>query len=178
MLNSNIKYIVTIGGMGERMKCLSPVDKHLLYYKDKRIIEWILSILPSAQVIGQEKTNSRKQTLLSIKDYKNVCIVDCDIIPFGLDKISFEEDTVLCFLSNKTKYSSVIIHNGKVINASEENILTNTKCSGVYFVRSVKDLLDKMINENSLCEAMIGSKAIFENTFVRMGDPEDYMESL
>lgn len=177
-MNKNIKYIITIGGMGERMKCLSSVDKHLLYYRDKRIIEWILSIVPSAKVIGQEKTNSRKQTLLSIKDYRNVCIIDCDIIPFGLDTMSFQQDTIVYFVSDKPKYSSIVIKDGIIIKASEKNELTNTKCSGVYFVKSVKELIDRMTDENSLCEAMIGSNAVFENTFVRMGDPEDYMESL
>jgi hypothetical protein len=177
-LSNPIEYIITIGGHGERMKCISPIDKHLLYYRDKRIIDWILSIVPSAQIIGSEKTKSRKETLLSIEEKENVCIIDCDIIPFGLDAIEFSKDTILCFQSNKTKYSSLIVKDGIVLEASENDIISNTKCSGVYYVKSVKNLLAKMKNHNSISEAMIGSAVLYEDTFLRMGDAQDYMESI
>ena len=41
---------VTIGGQGTRLKCLSPKDKHLLYFKNKKIIDWILEIVPEAKI--------------------------------------------------------------------------------------------------------------------------------
>lgn len=46
---------ITVGSYGTRLKGISPKDKHLLYFKNKRIIDWIKDILPSAKIIGEEK---------------------------------------------------------------------------------------------------------------------------
>lgn len=173
-----MNYIITIGGQGTRLKDMSPVDKHLLYWKDKRIIDWIKEELPAAKAIGEQKTNNRKETLEYIKDMTNVCIIDCDIIPFGLNELTFNDDTILCFESNKKKYGSVIVENKKVLETNENNSISNIKASGVYFVKSVKSLLENMKDDNSISSGMIGADVIMESSFVRMGDVEDYMEAL
>ena len=58
-----------------------------------------------------------------------------------------------------------------------ENI-SNVKCSGVYFVKSVSELLKNMTDDNSIASGMIGAKTIKETTFIRLGDVEDYFEAL
>jgi len=178
MIESDIKYYITIGGLGTRMKYLSPIDKHLLYWKDKRIITWIREIIPSAKIIGKEKTNNRRETLLEIAREKNVCIVDCDIIPFGLENMSFYENTVVCFKSRKEKYGSLQLVDNRILNTRESENISNIKCSGVYFVEDMTKLLDNMIDYNSIVSGMIGSYVLFEKTFIKLGDPQDYFESL
>lgn len=178
MIESDIKYYITIGGLGTRMKYLSPVDKHLLYWKDKRIITWIQEIIPSAKIIGNNKTNSRKETLFELENVKNVCIVDCDIIPFGLENMNFYENTVVCFKSHKGKYGSLQLLENRIVSASETENISNIKCSGVYFVEDMNKLLDSMIDPNSVVSGMIGSHVLFEETFMKLGDPQDYFESL
>ena len=173
-----MRYVMTIGGQGTRLKTISPVDKHLLYYKNKRLVEWIKTIIPTIEIIGVEKTNSRKETLNKIAGYEDVVIIDCDIIPFGIEHMLFTKDTIVCFWSHKKKYGSVIVEDSKVIEADEKDSISYIKCSGVYFVESVDKLLEKMEDENSIAKAMIGSSVIVESSFVRMGDIEDYMEAL
>lgn len=171
-------YVVTIGGKGERLKPLSPKDKHLLYYKNKRIIEWIEQETPSVRIIGESKTKNRKETLQEIQTLEDVFIIDCDIIPFGIKDMVFTKDTVVCFHSEKPKYGSVVVVNGKVIRTDESNSISKVKCSGVYFVKSVKKLLEKMQEPNSIVSGMLGADVFIEKTFLRMGDVEDYMEAI
>ena len=173
-----MRYVLTIGGHGTRLKGISPVDKHLLYYKNKRIVEWMKEIIPTIEIIGEEKTNSRKETLKQIRHYENCVIVDCDIIPFGLSEVSFTEDTLLCFHSTKQKYGSIICEEGKLKEANEGVSISNLKCSGVYFVSSVDKLLNSMKDENSIAKGMIGAQVMLEKSFIRLGDVEDYMEAL
>ncbi len=172
---------ITIGGSGTRLKTLSPVDKHLLYWNNKRIIEWTLDIVPNAKLIGKEKTKNRFETLQEIKNEKNCLIIDCDIIPFGLNfNFNFNNDCVWCFSSNKPKWGSAISSNGVLESVSEENPISTTKLSGVYYITNVNDLLNKMEtgNKNSIGSGLIGSKVVFENTFVRLGDVEDYFDAI
>jgi hypothetical protein len=171
--------IITIGGSGTRLKCISPIDKHLLYYKNKRIIEWIEDILPDAKIIGQTKTNSRYETLYSIKDMEDCLIIDCDIIPFGID-LSFDKsnDLIFVFTSNKNKWGSIKIDDDKLINASETDSISNIKCSGAYFIKNINTLLNNMTNKDSIASGMIGASIKYENTFLRFGDIEDYKESI
>lgn len=172
---------ITIGGSGTRLKPISPVDKHLLYWNNKRIIEWILQIVPNAKIIGERKTNNRFETLQEIKNEKNCLIIDCDIIPFGLD-LNFDtnQDTVWCFYSDKNKWGSTITENNKLISVSEQTSISNIKLSGVYYTKSVKDLLDKMEfkNKNSIASGLIGSNVLLESTFIRLGDVEDYFNAI
>lgn len=160
------------------MKALSPVDKHLLYWRDKRIVEWIQHLFPNVEIIGETKTSSRRETLKQISNYEDTCILDCDVIPFELQTIKFKEDTLVCFYSQKQKYGSVIVETGKIVKADETNNISTFKCSGAYFVKSVADTINKMTNENSIASAMIGADALLERSFVRLGDVEDYMEAL
>jgi len=170
---------VTIGGQGTRLKCLSPKDKHLLYFKNKKIIDWILEIVPEAKILGNKKTKSRKETLFEIADQKNVLIIDCDIIPFGLDisLIDTDCDNIFTFKSDRDKWGSAKINNGILINCDEKSNISNYKCSGIYYIKNMKDTLNKM-KDNSIASGIIGAKSIVENTFVRLGDLEDYMEAI
>ena len=170
---------ITIGGQGTRLKCLSPKDKHKLYYKDKRIIDWILEIVPEANLLGSKKTNSRKETLLEIANEQNVLIIDCDIIPFGLDTrlINTECDNIFVFQSSKNKWGSAEIEDNILVNCNETKNISNYKCSGVYYIKNMKDTLYKM-DDNSIASGIIGAKAIIEDSFARLGDAEDYMEAI
>jgi hypothetical protein len=171
---------VTIGGAGTRMKAISPKDKHLLYFKNERIIDIILGILPTAKIIGNNKTNSRKETLEEIRFEKNCLIVDCDIIPLLGYKVlqDLKEDTIFYFKSNKNKYGSLIIENGIVTGTAENKNISENKCSGVYFVKSMNELLNKMTDVNSIASGMLGANTIEEKTFVKLGDLEDYFNAL
>ncbi len=172
---------ITIGGNGTRLKPISPVDKHMLYWNNKRIIEWIFNVVPNAKIIGKTKTNNRFETLQEIRNEKNCLIIDCDIIPFGLNlNFNTEEDCVWCFNSNKNKWGSAILKNDKLVSVSEQESISNFKLSGAYYTTSVKKLLDKMetINKNSIAAGLIDSNVIMESTFIRLGDVEDYFNAI
>jgi dTDP-glucose pyrophosphorylase len=175
-------FLITIGGSGTRMKKISPIDKHLLYYGNKRIIDLIQEEIGPCKIIGNNKTNSRYETLLEARGLENCWIIDCDIIPYGIKEINPTEDTIVCFHSmNTKKYGSVSISDGKVVDCKEDISISNIKCSGAYFVRSIDKLLRAMEqseNKNSIAGSMIGASIIFEYKFVRMGDVEDYYKAL
>lgn len=175
-----ISSYITIGGSGSRLKSISPVDKHLLFYNDKRIIDHIKNIIPDAKTIGDIKTNNRKETLAQIKEKENILIIDCDIIPIGFsyDQIDTSTDCIFVFRSAKRKYSSIIIENNKVLYASEDKCLSNIKCSGIYFIKNLETLLLSMTDSNSIISGMIGSYVIYEDSFLRLGDIEDYSETI
>lgn len=174
-----MRTVITANGSGSRMKGLSPLPKHHLYYKDKRIIDHLLDIFPGAEVLEGKPSNSRRETLEYIRDYTNVLIVDCDVIPDKkiLPNPSGREDMIWYFNSDKDKYSSLIINDETVIEASESKKISENRCSGLYFVKSITDLLSRM-NGDSIAEAMIGAWAIQESSFIKLGDPEDYYEAL
>lgn len=169
---------VTIGGQGSRLKTLSSVDKQLLYLGDKRIIEHILDVFPQAKLLGDKKTNSRKETLQAIAGQTDCLIIDCDVVPNGCDVSKLTHDTIFCFSSDKQKYGSIVLQNGYVTNVDERNSISKTKCSGAYFVKSIDRLLQAMTNDNSIASGMIGAHAVYEDTFIRVGDVEDYYEAL
>jgi hypothetical protein len=171
---------ITIGGVGSRLKNISSLEKYNLYYKDQKIIDHILDIVPEAKIIGHKKTKSRKDTLLQISDIDNVLIIDCDIIPLGFNykDLDLETDNIYTFVSNKNKYGSIILNNNCVSKISEQYNISNIKCSGVYFCKNLKHTINHMTDDNSIASGMIGSRVIMENTFKRFGDIEDYYESL
>ena len=169
---------ITIGGQGSRLKSISPLDKHLLYMGRHTIIEHILSIFPTAILLGNKKTNSRKETLQEIKNKTDCLIVDCDVIPVGIGQMQFDENTLFYFQTQKKKYGSIIIENGRLHKANEKENISNDKCSGIYYIKSMQHLLESMTDENSIASGMIGAKVVEETTFVRVGDVEDYYEAL
>lgn len=173
------KYI-TVGGLGTRLKQISNLDKHNLYFRNKKIIDHILEIIPDAEIVGIKKTNNRKETLKQISHNNNILIIDCDIIPYGLDlqQIDISQNNVYSFVSNKNKYGSIIVENNLVVSCSEYDNLSNIKCSGVYFCKDLSMVIENMQDPNSLISGMIGSKIIMEDTFKRMGDIEDYYEAI
>lgn len=173
------KYI-TIGGLGTRLKQISFLDKQNLYFQNHKIIDYIINIFPDAYIIGQKKTKSRLDTIKLIEHNENIIIIDCDVIPFNIDlsQINYDTDNVYVFESYKNKYGSVIVENNKIINYSEKNNISNIKCSGVYFIKNLKSLINKMQEPNSIVSGMINANIIVENTFKRFGDIEDYYESI
>lgn len=170
---------ITIGGSGSRLKSISSVDKHLLFYNDKRIIDHIKDIIPDAKIIGDTKTNNRKETLMQIKEKENILIIDCDIIPIGFSysQIDTLEDSVFVFRSEKRKYSSIITENNKILYASEDKCLSDIKCSGIYFIKNLDRLISSM-TDNSIVSGMVGASVIYEDSFLRLGDVEDYFETI
>ena len=171
---------ITIGGSGSRLKKISPKDKHLLYWRDKRIIDWILEIIPNAKIIGTQKTTSRIETLNEITEKENILIIDCDIIPFQLNinNIDTSSDCVFVFNSTKNKYGSIKHLNNKIIESSETNNFSHTKCSGIYFIKNLSHTTSHMTDKNSIVSGMLGASIIYENSFIRLGDIEDYMEAI
>lgn len=168
---------ITIGGSGTRLKDISPVDKHLLFFKDKRIIEWILDLIPNASIVGQTKTVNRLETLKQITENNDILVIDCDIIPIGIDisKIPKDNDCVFVFKSDKAKWGSVQLdENNKVANSSESTSISNIKCSGIYFIKNLNKTMLSMTNPNSIISGMVGASIIYEDTFLRLGDIEDY----
>jgi hypothetical protein len=172
---------ITIGGLGSRLKNISPIDKYLLYYKNKRIYEWILDIIPQAKLIGHNKTKNRKSTLSLIPQQTDILIIDCDIIPFefNINKINTNNDCIFVFHSCINKYGSLSVDsNNKVIGCSEKNNISNIKCSGIYYIKNLSKTISNMTDPNSIASGMIGSDIIYENTFKRLGDIEDYMSAI
>jgi hypothetical protein len=171
---------ITIGGQGSRLKSISPVDKYNLYFKDKKIIDWIKCIFPSAKLLGEKKTNSRKETLMEIQNESDVLIIDCDVIPIDIDlsKIRNNCDNVFIFESKINKWGSAKISKNTLIDCSESENISSYKLSGVYYIKNMKNTLSNMKNENSIGLAMIGANIILENSFIRLGDVDDYFRAI
>jgi len=166
-----MRVVITAKGHGTRMKGLSPLPKHHLYYKDKKIIDHLLSIYPEAEVLDGEPDNSRRETLGRIKDYTDCLIIDCDIILTERLKFDHTWNCLFYFESNKDKYSSINVENGVVVKAKESPSLSNHRCSGVYFVKSIFDLLHIM-KTDSIAEAMTLATAYPEDVFIiRINQP-------
>jgi len=177
-----INTFITVGGIGSRLKSISLEEKYNLYYINKKIIDHIMCIVPEARIIGYEKTKNRLETLKQIPDCNrtNVLIIDCDIIPFGLNlkDIDVSTDCVYVFSSDKQKYSSVILDKNIVVSCDEKNNISNIKCSGVYFCKNLELTMQNMLDPNSIISGMNYPKAIFENSFKRFGDVDDYYEAI
>lgn len=169
---------ITIGGQGTRLKTISPLDKYLLHLGDKTILEHIYDIFPTAKLVGHKKTTSRRETLAELAGQEDCLIVDCDLIPRDFQPFSTDMDTIFAFRSNKDKYCSLVLQNNRVASALERKNISSLKCSGLYFVKSVDRLLASMTDDNSIASGMVGARVIEEDTFIRVGDVEDYYEAL
>lgn len=146
-------------------------------------------------------TESRKHSLELIRDLKNVLVVDCDVIPvfakptFVPDfKEYFEwlptqpNDYIFCFASSSQKYCGLHFtfdgaecqSSGCLESAIEHEVSERPmpRASGLYFLKDVGATVDRMTDPNSIASGMIGARMIFENTFIRVGDPEDYLNAL
>lgn len=204
-----LKIIITANGNGERMKGLSPRPKHLLYYGGKRIIDHIIEAMQpfgDVRVFGRfpdhlppgvwlecGETESRKAQLELIRDWENVLIVDCDVIPVfpGVEKQKeffelmcfgdplFAKDTIWYFESDCQKYGGLEMSaGGYLIAAKERGQGHKYRASGLYFLKHVGTTIDRMTDPNSIAGGMGGARMIFENTFIRVGDTEDYLNAL
>lgn len=216
-MSKPLKIVITANGEGSRMKALSPKPKHLLYYGGKRIIDHIIEALSpfgKPLVFGAlpgsanaenwmvcASTKNRKEQLELIRDWKNVLIVDCDVIPV-FEKPTFvpnfkeyfewlptqPRDFIFCFASASPKYCGLHFNfegsecggSGCLESAIEREVSKTPifRASGVYFLKDVGATVDRMTDPNSIASGMIGAKATPEQTFIRVGDPEDYLNAL
>ena len=210
-MSEPLKIVITANGEGSRMKALSPIPKHLLYYGGKRIIDCIVDAMEPfghVKVFGFYpgsknaenwmvcgSTESRKAQLELIRGWKNVLVVDCDVIPvFAAESfkdptpkirrdfestIELDEDTIWYFDSDNPKYGGLEMEkNGTLAAAKERGHGHKYRASGLYFLKDVGSTVDRMKDQNSIAAAMVGARMIFENTFIRVGDPEDYLNAL
>lgn len=208
---NDLKIVITANGEGSRMKAISPKPKHLLYYGGKRIIEHIIEALQpfgSVCVFGRYSdhlppgvwrecgpTGSRKEQLDLLLGWKNVLIVDCDVIPvFSAESfkdptpkirrdfestIELGKDAIWYFESDNQKYGGLeMSETGTLASAKERGQGHKYRASGLYFLKDVGATVDRMTDPNSIASGMIGARMIFENTFIRVGDPEDYLNAL
>lgn len=206
--NKALKIIITANGEGSRMKGLGPQPKHLLYYGGKRIVDHIIEALApfgEVRVFGRYPdhlpqgvwmqcgpTASRKDQLELIRDWENVLIVDCDVIPvFDADSQeradykalfiqlrNLTDDAIWFFDSDCPKYGGLEMENGILKAAKERGIEHKHRASGLYFLKHVGTTIDRMTDPNSIASGMVGARMIFENTFIRVGDAEDYLNAL
>ncbi len=206
---SELKIVITANGKGSRMKALSQKPKHLLHYGGKRIIDCIVDAMEPfghVKVFGFYpgsknaenwmvcgSTESRKAQLELIRDWKNVLIVDCDVIPvFDADAQekedykrlfvqlrNLDQDAIWYFESDSPKYGGLeMSETGTLSAAKERGHGRKYRASGLYFLKDVGATVDRMADPNSIASGMIGARMIFENTFIRVGDPEDYLSAL
>lgn len=207
-MSKPLKIVITANGEGSRMKALSPKPKHLLYYGGKRIIDHIIDAMqPFGEVhlFGRLQyvytgliwwecppTESRKEQLELIRDWENVLIVDCDVIPvFEGDQgrpgiydwqTYFDgenDDCIFYFKSDNPKYGGLEMSEDYRLSAAKERGQGHKyRASGLYFLKDVGATVDRMADPNSIAAAMIGAKMVYETAFIRVGDPEDYLTAL
>lgn len=172
------------------MKGLSPLPKHMLYYGGKRIIDCIRECFDGFEVVVLDgpATKSRVETLEELRGMQNVLIVDCDVIPVMWNYIMIEAetkdfllgDTIWYFVSANNKYGGLVpTDDGLFLESAKERGKTQLlRSSGLYFLKDVGATIDRMEDPNSIAAAMIGARMIRENTFIRVGDVEDYLNAL
>lgn len=184
MVSDKITVVIPARGEGSRMKGFSPKPKHLLYYGGQRIIGRIKACFEGYEVEVMEgsPTASRTETLELLRGRKNVLICDCDVIPDGWVNSSgnWSTDLIWIFISQNQKYGGIDFDvDCRVFSVSEKgnNELTH-RTSGLYFLKDVGATIDRMTDPNSIASGMIGARMIKENTFIRVGDPEDYLAAL
>lgn len=190
MENDKITVVITAKGRGERMKGFGPQPKHLLYYGGKRIIDHIKDCFAGwpVEVLDGEPTNSRAETLEFLRGRKDVMIVDCDIIPAWRFKEESpmwnlknpKTDVIWIFKSDNPKYGGLYpdenYHLSRVVEKGDPE--TKYRASGIYLLKDVGATIDRMTDPNSIASGMIGANMIYENTFIRVGDLEDYLAAL
>lgn len=140
-------------------------------------------------------TGSRKEQLELLRGWQNVMVVDCDVIPvFSAESfkdptpkirrdfestIELGQDAIWYFDSDNQKYGGLEMdENCRLKSAKERGQGQKKRASGLYFLKDVGATVDRMTDPNSIAAAMIGARMIFENTFIRVGDPEDYLNAL
>lgn len=141
------------------------------------------------------ETESRKEQLESIRHWENVLIVDCDVIPvFAAESLKdptpkirrdFEsmielgQDAIFYFESDNPKYGGLeMSEDYRLVAAKERGQGHKYRASGLYFLKDVGATVGRMTDPNSIAAAMVCAKMIFEDTFIRVGDPEDYLAAL
>jgi hypothetical protein len=200
-MSDKITVVITARGEGSRMKAISPRPKHLLYYGGKRIIDHIKEAFApfcEIEILEGKPTKNRAETLELLRGRKNVLICDCDVIPvfakptFISDFKDFFDwlpsqplDYIFCFASGSPKYCGLRFDfsdgGTELLTAATEREDASKRilrASGLYFLKDVGGTIDRMTDPNSIASGMIGAKSIPEQTFIRLGDPDDYLNEL
>jgi hypothetical protein len=155
--------IITANGSGERMKAITDSPKFSLYYGNKRILEHLLIIFPTAKVLTHysipyidqfkiikcKPTKSRKETLENLKGMKNVLIVDCDILVENMS-FAFIQKDILCKKGN--------------VN------------SGLYYFAHMDKALAKM--QGDAIETGMNNPLIHPLETIHLGTPEEYYNAI
>jgi len=160
--------VITANGKGERMKGYG-VPKHELPYKGKSILQHLLDVFPKALVLTHYEvqaplvmkcppTNSRKETLNFIRNMEDVLIVDCDIWLKEFSHNQLYADTVFFKFDDEPHFEKIDEH---------------SVCSGLYYVKSVKDLISRMTRPDSIYSGMQEATQFYLNT-IHLGTPNDY----
>ena len=93
--------------------------------------------------------------------------------------VELQKDAIWCFESDNPKYGGLEISETGTLSAAKERGQGHKyRASGLYFLKDVGSTVDRMKDQNSIAAAMVGARMIFENTFIRVGDPEDYLNAL
>jgi len=183
-MSDKVTVVITARGEGSRMKGLSPKPKHLLYFGAERIIDRIITCFwgCTVEVLEGPATASRAATLELLRGRGNVLICDCDVIPdkWVNETGNWNTDAIWFFYSINPKYGGLYPDENCRLGSVTEKGDTVTKCrsSGLYFLKDVGRTIDRMTDPNSIASGMIGARMIPENTFIRVGDPDDYLKAL
>lgn len=193
-----IEIIITANGKGERMMGVSPMPKHRLYLGSERAYEAQIRILSpfgrvrvltcydcpgisESQIIRCGPTGSRKETLFYIEGLRNCLICDCDILPAGIAAWNTYTDAIWYFRSSDARYCGLVRNAAgrRLLSAVERAPGAQLRASGLYFVKEVSTLLARMSAEpNSIAAAMPYAWLIEENTFMRFGETQTYLDTI
>lgn len=193
-----IEIIITANGKSERMRGVSPLPKHRLYLGSERVYEAQIRILSAfgrvrvltcydcpglsdEQIIRCEPTENRMETLLAISKERNVLICDCDILPVGLTAWNTVTDAIWYFRSSDARYCGLVKNAAgqRLLHAFERDRGAQLRASGLYFVKDVSELLARMDGDrNSIAAAMPGAWMVEENTFLRFGETQTYLDTV
>ena len=147
--------VITANGKGERMARYT-VPKFMLPYKGKPILKHLCEKFPAAVVLTHhnvdgypvyscQPTDSRSATLSYLKGWKNVLVVDSDIVVLG---------------NIETEYNGDTLYMREGINA------------GLYFIADVNQTLEKMQGDE-IANAMAGADVLQCET-IHLGTEKEY----
>ena len=190
--------IYPINGSNERMGKLFKTPKHLLLYKgisaitfsttfmkDFGTVKVLIGNYPDVPHVDNIKVTPTDNPVDTIKQFMlkdNFFIVDCDIIPFGLNKP--QGNTVYLFRNENqlTHYSNFKVENGLVVDCNEKGKVFEWAGTGIYFFRMNDDFYQYSVGAKSVSEIIrrmvkAGKKVNADTTskIFRFGTLEDIL---
>lgn len=160
--------IYPINGRNERMGRLFKTPKHLLLYKgvpaitlsttfmkEFGTVKVLLGNYPEVPYVDNIKVTPTDNPVDTIKQFMlkdNFFIVDCDIIPFGLNPP--QGNTVYLFKNENqlTHYSNFKVENGLVVDCNEKGEVFDWAGAGIYFFRMNDDFYQYSVGAKSVSE--------------------------